>query len=70
MSNNQESPFQKTYAKPIHHSSQRESPNLFFAGILLFIIVLLPFDTYEFLNKPKDYIHVYDLDTTQKFWQL
>jgi len=40
------------------------------AGILLFIVVLLPFDTYEFLNKPKDYIHVYDLDTTQKYWQF
>ena len=40
------------------------------AGLLFLMVILLPFDTYEFLNNPKDYINVHHLDTTQELWQL
>ena len=40
------------------------------AGILIFFLLLLPLDTYEFLNNSADYIKVYHFDTSQAFWQL
>ena len=40
------------------------------AGLMFLMAILLPFDTYEFLNNPKDYINVHHLDTTQELWQL
>jgi len=40
------------------------------AGLMFLIVILLPLDSYEFLNNPDDYINVHHLDTTKELWQL
>ncbi|MFB6320828.1 hypothetical protein [Saccharicrinis sp. FJH54] len=48
--------------------------DLIFTGLIgllsIFLLILLPIDAIEFYNNPSDYIKVYDLDTSEKFWRL
>jgi hypothetical protein len=43
--------------------------NLLFLGIALLTVIVIPIDIYDFLTDPSEYVMVYHLDTTKRFWQ-
>ncbi len=51
-----------------------KTTDLIFTGLIgllsILLLILLPIDAIEFYNNPSDYINVYDLDTSEKFWRL
>lgn len=37
---------------------------------LIFVVIMIPLDGYEFWTNPEQYISVYHLDTTQPNWKV